>query len=632
MPTGIKLSNQLYPATGDQILSQAQYIHDSQWQDDNKDQQSINSSIKQQIDGVNGSIDIINDTLGGFDTRISNLSNEITNSINALAASRGLKKIPKGGSIGPTFVLNDTVYKFGPLDEGETNKYSGFITSSIRGDANGDFNVDINDVVFMVDKLLNKGNGQENELTIMLDLKNTPFEVLVGSSWESYQHFKINLTAYNVNNRNSEESIIIRNTDSELEKIIKIYNAAALSTIKGNVYNSTVNIPENTAEQNQSTEEDEYPIPIFEIKILGYYNDDPNNQWTNLVNITAADKIRIPHLNNYEIQDDDVLKFEVKGVNQYHFNIIKNNDTEEEISQDISIVCSDPDNIFSFDVDLDGYFSIGDITALIDYLLKGSWVPGYQDLFSSDCLYLFNNESIPVATYPGIVYQMMLDDGSVCYLMSKNYNYDSSYNRLYPIKMGYKNIDTNSRDLIKWLNNLLIVSDDLEDQQISSSDYSSIRVFVNKKDRILSIDNPIIIENPPIDSKILNVEQLNSIVTLPIFLYTWDSEAPATTTVPLKQNYSNKQLKITLSDNSNICLVDNLDNEINELYIDNITSTEEPICFIKLKIKEGTYITNQGFLELENPIQLYVYESVNDSLLRIRPIRQLNCRIPISNN
>jgi hypothetical protein len=29
MPEGIKLSDQLYPATGNKILSQAEYIHDS---------------------------------------------------------------------------------------------------------------------------------------------------------------------------------------------------------------------------------------------------------------------------------------------------------------------------------------------------------------------------------------------------------------------------------------------------------------------------------------------------------------------------------------------------------------------------------------------------------------------------
>jgi len=37
MPEGIKLSNQLYPATEDKILSQAEYIHDSKWEGAKKD-------------------------------------------------------------------------------------------------------------------------------------------------------------------------------------------------------------------------------------------------------------------------------------------------------------------------------------------------------------------------------------------------------------------------------------------------------------------------------------------------------------------------------------------------------------------------------------------------------------------
>lgn len=89
MPEGIKLSNQLYPATAAQILSQAEYIHDSNWNNEQwstnteigplngnrKDQQSINAKLLDKANGLSTDISDILSSIQDIYTKIGTCVN-----------------------------------------------------------------------------------------------------------------------------------------------------------------------------------------------------------------------------------------------------------------------------------------------------------------------------------------------------------------------------------------------------------------------------------------------------------------------------------------------------------------------------------------------------------------------------
>lgn len=412
MPQGIKLSNQLYPATGDQILSQAEYIHDSNWQGNKKDQQSINAKIKQDISTINNNYTTINNKV---DQKIDK---------SKLKAGSGLFRQDNQSNNDIIIGIDNTVYGF---LENPNNKYPGCIKGIIRGDVNEDGIVNIADVTSLIDMLLS-GEGAPDSGSIITNILTINNGNILNSTFP-YSRFRFSFKTFPV--VNNTNSININNT--VLENHIQLYDIASQGTTTGS---STLN-----------SSQDSGKIAYFEIQLEDYWNSSIN-EWSTLEStVTLTVKLVIG-----DIPDQNEI-----------YILASDGNNSQYINQDlqVSIEIEDPDNLLKFprqgQDSGSNVISIADVTALIDFILQDEWYDQYYNYFSSDSLYLLDNENNLIPTCPGVIYQGIDKDGNYRYFIAREYKStkEESSARLYPIKLDINNLDTKS--LVDWLRQTIIV-------------------------------------------------------------------------------------------------------------------------------------------------------------------------------
>lgn len=402
----IKLSNELYPATGDQILSQAEYIHDSRWPETKKDQQSINTKILQDI--------------GTIDNKVDQKINK-TN----LKAGSGLFRQDNPSNSDIIIGIDNTVYGF---LENPNNKYPGCIKGIIRGDVNEDGMVNIGDVTSLIDMLLS-GEGAPDSGSIVTNILTIDNGNTLNSNFP-YSRFRFSFKTFPV--VNNTNSISVNNTI--LENHIQLYDIASQGT----------NI-ESGGSLNSS--QDSGKIAYFEIQLEDYWNSSIN-EWSTLEGtVTLTVKLVIG-----DIPDQNEI-----------YILTSDGNNSQYINQDlqVSIEIEDPNNLLKFprqgQDSGSNIVSIADVTALIDFILQDEWSDQYYNYFSSDSLYLLDNENNLIPTCPGVIYQGIDKDGNYRYFIARDYKStkEESSARLYPIKLDVNNLDTKS--LVDWLRQTIIV-------------------------------------------------------------------------------------------------------------------------------------------------------------------------------
>lgn len=250
MPEGIKLSNQLYPATDEKILSQAEYIHDSEWTETNKDQQSINQSLKDKIS--------TSET-----TSITNLEmglNAVNPGIGLVSTSDANINLDQNGtieSIDPrTLSICNTVYAYQHNDQ--NNTYPGVIKGYVRGDINGDGYANVADVTQLITIILNGSALQD----ITVDM-----ETLEGS----FNGIKVddnNIIPTDQGNITKLRIIINEMPYKESQDIL--LGKGPIASIENTPLENYISINSYTA----TNPEDRDPIQSFGITILGYVIND----------------------------------------------------------------------------------------------------------------------------------------------------------------------------------------------------------------------------------------------------------------------------------------------------------------------------------------------------------------------
>lgn len=659
MAKGIKLSNELYPATAEKILTQAEYIHDSRWNGNNKDQQSINEELQQSIQET--SEDIYN----YVDNSITNLSTNVNSRIDNLRGDKGIEVIDysftntrsgQDSIRSKTFQLVDSIYNMYDSNKQYSESDCYVIRyNRARGDFNDDGEVTIADISALTDQLLNDENyGEDQELITTLVFKdtedissliightqdNTPIPILP-SGVTGIKTFKIQYKEIKKESDNSNSvSVKLQSNQSSLERKITLINSI------------------NNYSKYKSSDTSSNRGIKFNIKILGYYTD-------NIVN--SNNLVEYNNIKNYTDFECELLIDET--TNEYEITLNVNNTSilVESITTKYSDILVDADRNWEL--------TVADISALIDYLLFGKWdedTESLVDYFLLNSYYNIvklvkqgNNSLVEerIKVFPGLLYQIMDTDGIVKYFAArKNSEYD-----LYKISLNISNIDMYS--LVDWFKIHPIITTDTTEEQSSEESSSELtgmgssilKVSFDKYDDATIIDayerdlieyqsnfepgeygqNMFNLFNSQL-IKHIELDNINSIVELPIYLWDlYDATIDSVNdTITYNNNFNNSSFTISIGNTEDsvqdsLSIVDNFGNNVENVNIDNI-NIKNPKLLLNIKfnnsnlshyhvISEG----NQQYYELINDVPLVIKQILpNGKVMRITRSMLINCKL-----
>ena len=605
MARGIKLSNQLYPATQEKILSQAEYIHDENWQGSNKDQQSINTYIKNNMQTLDQKID---DGMLTLDQKIDHRIEVDLKPGSGLFKNINLEDVIIG--------IDNTIYGF--LDNID-NKYPGCIKGIVRGDVDEDGQVSISDVTAITDMLL-EGGSNFHTITNILILEDPNIQIGNISSSKFKFNFKdISSSAFG---QVSDENTV-------LENHIVLYDSSMRST---------------TSDK----------ITTYVIELTQYY-DSNTSQWEPLSNsnpITLTVKLTIgetPEQNIMYLYQED---------NPDYINV----------DVPVNIQIEDPDRILRFPNQEDT-INVSDISALIDFMFANEWdSEGYYTYFQDDSFYLSDNNNNQIPTCPGIVYQGIDKNNKIHYFISRDYDTlkENSSCKLYTIQFDKYNLDSNS--LLEWLKSSIIVDSEDQYRSGYNGDinihrlrpqyyigysfekYTNNQLFYIFQQEHFHTDSDSSLQyfrdrffNPT--KKVIEVQNINDVVEIPIYFYDLDlckygeTEYLNVECDPSEYiysgDYSNQDIdnfhytpefydggivaNVNFQDLQCVQLVDKQGNPINELKINDIIS-KYPCITLRLKfnidnIDDYEYVNEDGgYYKLKKDIILELMLEQNGAL------------------
>lgn len=598
MPQGIKLSNQLYPATESKILSQAEYIHDSQWEEQKKDQQSINKSLNDRI-------------LESGEDLTSYINSNLVNGINSVTPSIGLKDVTttsiqtdedgKITSISPRKLgICDTIYAY--QDNDSNNSYPGVIKGIIRGDINRDGKVSIQDVTQLINILL-KGETNVDPVTISMELKNPNSTFFDGIQVNNTETIPVNgnirkvfvkLKSSTPINTNQQDlnNVNVSNDDSEIENYIKLCRISS--------------ILKNTNSQNEGFK--------YYINIIGY--EDSNQTRTDFNPTQAYNDFILEVFPNDVPENNEVIFYK---------------DTSE-IGELVNVNIQDPGGLLAFpNQGIDG-IKIGEVTALINYVLSGKWNDStFYSYFSSDNFYLIDNQNNPIPVSTGIIYQAVeVTTNNRYYFIAYEQDYTETNNKLYFLQVKVKNID--SEDLLQWLQNTLLVIDESNTREKYTS-YILFGTFDKLNDN--QVKQAVIDLNDNNDSqqwdtifsedninKILEVQNVSNTIEVPVYFYrprgiqvlTDDQDNQV-----LLYNFPEAcTITVSLDEDNPAYFKDNLDNLTKSLTFRNL-NVDYPYIVLPITFNTNNldyYEYNNGFYNLKENVQLHFkYGTFTNQLL-----------------
>ncbi len=691
MAKGIKLSNELYPATSDKVLSQAEYIHDSEWEETKKDQQSINKSLLQNIE---------NSEQAAKEYTDSRLKNN-------LKAGAGLFKDDLDDDSNNIYMgVHNTVYSF--LDEDNKN-YPGNIYGGkpIRGDINRDNRVNISDVTSLIDILLHGNDGRNPIEPIFLlfdedDQDQNPITFtfgraiineywiddnnnrkkqgvstrgVLGTEFSSTKfRFKfINIPTNNTNNE--EDSINVENT--VLENHLKILFKKSDS--------------KNDIEQEQDTEPQGTTYK-FKLKIDGYYDanqgamcditksvivdenyyDNSNHyviektidyidnefdlEFTIPSDATEGSKptniILINH-HNREFSDEELLLEQDTdfteppySINDYTILSSGSNVRLEIPLYDVAI--NDPSGILRFPWqggETGTLISINDVTKLIDFIISNNWgEEDYYAYFVNDLFRLADNDGHIIPTCPGLIYQGITSEGSTVYCIAKDYYKTDQVNNLgvlYPLKINEANIDQSS--LKEWIQSCVFIDpgksyrsnaeDDVIDAAVEGylekpifrsekyvfvlNKYSKQQLYdayydIVENENYDTFNNMFFIPSTPSDYTTINVQNIDDIIEVPLYIWNFTLEEDDSTISELSidnnlnppiqytPDFTNQKFIVSIVNSAAnvVQLINQKGENINQVIIKNII-TKFPQIILRFKLDKSDlsnyrYINEDG--------------------------------------
>ena len=603
MPEGIKLSNQLYPATEDKILSQAEYIHDSKWEGAKKDQQSINASLKgtiaDNINSINEDLTqyINNVTEGGLNAIVPGIGLNLVQRANLSLDSDGRIEINNNepdeesgeiSGISPRILsICPTIYSY----QTPNQNYPGVIKGFLRGDVNEDGQVTISDVTELINKILEKDLPEE----------------------------KLVINMYSINQEDNFNRLLnITNPNTNIKKV-KIKITSFGDIIEGN--RSQIASDENTDLENhiliqsyptrETTSENKY----FKIKILGYYNDIQDTSDSIITGNIDNNTEYTVYITNVNGEYTFTLQFFVNSEQQ---------DQQDKILMDVDIKIDEGAEYLKFPNQggSDGSsVNIGDVTALIDYVLKGrnSWQDDYYQYFSEDGFFLYdqNNYKIPVSA--GIIYQAVdVSNNTRYYFMAKEEDLVSGVNKLYPFRINSYNVD--KMDILKWLKSALIVDDDMS-LKITMTKIKFIGNYSQIDDQFVqNLYDYLNNHTEEIDFSYFNTKKIVEIPTtntikylqvFPCFIDKIHYDADLNKPVYDPSFVEDNTIVVSVDENSPVRIVNNIGEQVYSMEFNNISSQMNfiliPIVFNNDDLSKYEYIDQQGgYYQLKEDVELKI--------------------------
>lgn len=584
MSQGIKLSDQLYPATKEKIVTSAEYIYDNSWTLSDKDQKSINTYIRSQLSDKLTDNDLFT-TLG------------ITKLTNQQIGQEQYKTVLR---------LDNTIYNYNYPGSGKQGYH---IEGILRGDVDNDGEVTIGDVTYLIDYLLT-GSSSINEEAAPLIFK-LEFNNAINDQYGGYKYFTVHCSDYELNGMN------IQSSDDPIIAKLKI-----LSKLSDNYTESQPN--------HQPLSQWNYKI---EVELLKGFSTDFGSEITSNDGDDAVQGTKLYLGANLNNEDPYPLS-------------VYNDPAEQPLGIMARLTIIDKDNAMNMWIDNDNTeVTISDVSNLIDFLLTDSWnTDKFSDIVAPNGLVLkkySSGGSTPIECYPGIIYQGIDPNGIIHYFIAKPSSYTSNSNtepqgyKLVPYKVPNYKLEGY---ILDWLKSCIIkLTDNDQDEESFDEHFISTIRALQKKYPVEYIyqfyeDNGYDIMMQDI-SEVLTPSSIDSIVEFPLFLYDseyfgqMESEEDLQNYTP---NIENKKFIISLSDNSNICLVDEFGREINKLYITRVDQEDKiPCILLRFKFKQGSYVLNNGYLELQNPIRLSVRQLGSERSSFVPPVKFLNCKIPV---
>lgn len=635
MEKGIKFSNQIYPATEEQIITQAEYIHDSEWENDlntennKKDQQSINKKLNDRINSskeqLTNQITSSADTLqGNINTTKSNLlgyiNRNIDGLINKVTPGLGLQQTAISQcTIGETsneiteitdseLAVCDTLFRYGDYSTVD-DSYAGSIQGYTPGDFNGDTKVDIRDVTDIIDTLLaNKDSFPDSgNFSVILTPKNQnnlTIKYLGDQNSESFitsREFKIKLTDFKL------KEFVIDDTTQEEQTIVETNIKSGQSLVE-----KKLAILDSYQKSRNTTKNRDNSIVVngFQFEIKGYINN--NEEYVSADQFMKKGTYSVV-LENIDDPENMTIKLVGKQIVQKQTTggqIEYVLEDDFDILTDIDITINDPANLLRLLIPEDG-LNISQVTNLIDALLLGDSIINIFSLLGAG-YFIYDNNGNPVNGCPGLIYQAIAKDGKIFRFISYG-----EYNRVYPFLLS----EVDLTYIVDHLKNSVIT----ENSEIGRQDFLRHNIgvsFTKLSDQdIIDADNSDGISNIFYDqgTKIVNISNINNIVKIPLYLYDIPNISVRESTVTYNNNFDGKVLSFYLQDSSKFWLVNDIGEEVDQLVFQNINNTC-PFIVLKLKFNPdlNIYTYVDGHFELSEDVAI----SFNG-----KGVLQLNCNI-----
>lgn len=658
MEKGIKFSNQIYPATKEQIISQAEYIHDSEWENENqedtkKDQQSINEKLKNRINSskiaLNNSIQNLSATLNSTinqkeQTLLSYVNNNISGLINKVTPGLGLQQTEEsqctiGSDNKITNITNnelaicDTLFRFRypnedtqdedtpddntPDDNTQDNEtqddsYAGYIQGYTPGDFNGDTKVGIEDVTAILNVLLSNDSDsfpRPESFSVILTPKNQNNLTIkyLGDqnsvSSVTSKEFKIKFTGINL------EEFIINNTTQEEQttKKTSIKREQSLIEKKLAILDSYQKYNNTSENQNTTTKYG------FQFEIIGYTNN--NEQYVPADQFISGGTYSVIINNVNDLENIDYQNIQVKLVDK---KVVQKQTTGGQIeyvleddfntTTDINITINDPNNLLRLMYPGEG-LKIEQVTYLMEAILSNSFINIFS-LFGAG-YFMYANDNTPINGCPGLIYQAIAKDGKEFRFISYG-----EYNKVYPFLLS----DADLTYIVDHLKNSIIVDEDSADKQITRYNIGASFIKYSDQDLIDAYNGdgiPNLFQSQ--STKIINLSNINDIVKVPIYLYDIPHIAVRDNSISYSNEFNGKILTFQSENPQKLWLVNNSGEKIDYIDISNINN-DYPIFTLQLKFNPdlNIYRYNNGYFEFDEDVNI----SFNG-----RGILNINCRI-----